>query len=96
MMNAPQDIQLNIAHRAKARRLSLNLSQKTLSERSGVSYGTLKKFEQTGLISLKSLLSLSVTLNALDDFENLFINKQQYPETMDELLKQKTRQRGRQ
>jgi transcriptional regulator with XRE-family HTH domain len=96
MMNAPQDIQLNIARRAKARRLSLNLSQKTLSERSGVSYGTLKKFEQTGLISLKSLLSLSVTLNALDDFEKLFINKQQYPETMDELLKQKTRQRGRQ
>ncbi len=50
------EMALHLARQAQKKRLSLNFSQRTLAERSGVSYGVLKKFEQTGCISLESLL----------------------------------------
>jgi len=63
---------LHIAHQVQAKRLSLNFSQKTLSERSGVSLGVIKKFEHSGKISLESLLKLALVLDALNDFEFIF------------------------
>ena len=53
----PHDMADHIAKQAQAKRLSLNLSQKTLSERSCVRYGVIKKFERAGLISLDELLN---------------------------------------
>ena len=50
------------------------LSQQQLSERSGVSYGSLKRFESTGQISLLSLTKLAIALNCADDIRNLFTN----------------------
>ena len=47
---SPQDVVNRITEQVQARRLSLNFSQKTLSERSGVSLGVLKKFERSGKI----------------------------------------------
>lgn len=41
----PQEMSLKLAQKARDKRLALNLSQKTLAERSAVSYGVLKKFE---------------------------------------------------
>jgi transcriptional regulator with XRE-family HTH domain len=61
-----------IAQQARALRLELNWSQETLSKRSGVSYGSLKKFEQTGQISIDSLLKLAAVLGRLEDFKALF------------------------
>ncbi|MBY0545557.1 MAG: helix-turn-helix domain-containing protein [Gammaproteobacteria bacterium] len=93
----PHEVATQLAERAQAKRLVLNLSQKTLSERSGVSFGVIKKFERTGKISLESLLRLAWILDALDDFNALF--KPAPPESflsLDELLKAKTsRKRGR-
>jgi len=45
-MKSPFEMAKEIADKAQEKRLKLNLSQQTLSEKSGVSYGTLKKFEQ--------------------------------------------------
>ncbi len=93
----PYEMRGYIAQQAQAKRLTLNLSQKTLAEHSGVSFGTLKKFEQTGKISLESLLKLALVLESLPAFEELFNKKS--PEqfsSLDELLKDKTRKRGRQ
>ena len=95
-INTPFQTGQNIAKQARARRLSLNLSQKTLSERAGVSYSTLKKFEQTGKISLESLLKIALVLDELDYFDTLFANKpDKLPNSLDELLAQNTRMRGR-
>ena len=96
MFYSPYEIALRIARAAQQRRLALNFSQKTLSERSGVSLGVLKKFEITGKISLGSLLQIAVVLDALNEFMALFPEKspQQY-RTMSELLKDKVRKRGR-
>ncbi|MDL2307122.1 helix-turn-helix transcriptional regulator [Desulfovibrio sp. OttesenSCG-928-C06] len=57
----PKDIRIRIASKAKARRLFLNISQKELADRSGVSLGSIKRFESNGQISLSSLLELAFT-----------------------------------
>jgi len=95
-MMTPSEMQKRLASRVRDLRLELNLSQYTLSERSGVSYGSLKKFEQTGQISLASLLKLAVILECLDDFKRLFALKS--PEeslSLDDLLENGKRKRGR-
>ncbi|MBP9726312.1 MAG: helix-turn-helix transcriptional regulator [Gammaproteobacteria bacterium] len=80
----------------KKKRLSLNFSQRTLAERSGVSYGVLKKFEQTGCISLESLLKIALILESLSEFETLFKSKPAEEfKTLDELIHDKKRKRGR-
>lgn len=92
-----EEVARHIAASAKEKRLALDLSQCSLSERSGVSLGVLKKFERTGKISLESLLKLALALGSLSDFIEVF--KQITPEelpALDDLLKQKTRKRGRQ
>ena len=47
------------------------MSQKELSERSGVAYASIRKFESTGIISLESLLKICETLKRLRDFESI-------------------------
>lgn len=90
----PSEAATLLAQRVQELRLSQNLSQKTLANRSGVSYGTIKRFEQTGKISLESLLKLSLILGVLDEFSSLFIAKQK-PKSMKELLGLNKRKRGR-
>ena len=58
-----------IALRHKALRKQAGFSQCELAKRSGVSLGSLKRFELTGQISLESLLKLTDVLNRLNDFE---------------------------
>ena len=62
--------------RVKARRKELKISQKDLATQAGVSYGSIKRFEQTGEISFASLLRIARVLNALDEFDGLFQRKQ--------------------
>jgi len=92
----PHEMATTIARQAQAKRLSLNLSQKTLSERSGVSFGVLKKFERTGKISLESLLKIALVLSSLAEFQGLFKETSSENFTsLDELLKDTKRKRGR-
>ena len=56
----------------RARRKEAHLSQAQLSRLSGVSLGSLKRFEQTGEISLSSLTALSVALQCEDELSSLF------------------------
>ncbi|HEX7386118.1 MAG TPA: helix-turn-helix transcriptional regulator [Castellaniella sp.] len=87
------DIAPNIAAAARARRLAADLSRKSLSARSGVPEGTIKRFETTGAIALKSLLKLARALGCLDEFKALFPPPTE-PVRLDEILKP-ARQRGR-
>lgn len=61
-----------LALRLKNIRKRRGLSQQQLSERSGVSYGSLKRFESTGQISLLSLTKLAIALNCAEDIRKLF------------------------
>jgi transcriptional regulator with XRE-family HTH domain len=68
----PYDFLQDIALRHKALRKQAGFSQSELAKRSGVSLGSLKRFELTGQISLESLLQLADVLNRLNDFEAIF------------------------
>ena len=86
----PKDIRLDIAERFKRVRLDRNMSQAQLAERSGVSLGSLRRFESEGEISLKSLVLLAIALNRAQDFEKLF-----YTELKIDLFKPQPKQRHR-
>ncbi|MGL4950644.1 MAG: helix-turn-helix domain-containing protein [Mycoplasma sp.] len=62
----------NLVDRFIKRRKESKISQKDLSKTSGVSYGSLRRFENTGEISLKSLIKLMRCLGYLEDLELLF------------------------
>ncbi|MHB1565062.1 MAG: helix-turn-helix domain-containing protein [Leptospirillum sp.] len=70
-----KEILLKIAKDIKAIRVKMNLTQMELSNRSGVSHGTLKKFEQSGQISLKNLVKLAFVLNKNDELASIFETK---------------------
>ncbi|EGF91429.1 helix-turn-helix family protein [Asticcacaulis biprosthecium C19] len=64
----PNDVLTEICQGFKALRLESGLTQEGLARRSGVSLGSLKRFETTGQINFESLLRLALVLGRLDDF----------------------------
>lgn len=66
----------NLVNRVTARRKELKITQKDLAFKSGVSYESIRRFETTGEISLKSLIQIAKVLNSLEDFNKLFIHTQ--------------------
>ena len=48
------------------------LTQAELAERSGISLGSLRRFETTGEISLRAFLELALILGELKEFSSLF------------------------
>ena len=90
-----QEVRIEIAGRFKARRLDLNLTQRELAARSGVTFSSLKRFEREGLIALDSLLNLALVLNCLDDFDKLAVERQPIPaaHSLDALLATPARRR---
>lgn len=67
-----QSVVNGIVERMKRRRKQMKLSQRQLSQKSGVTYSSLRRFETTGEISLSSLLKIAHALDALKDFESIF------------------------
>ena len=67
-----QSVVNGIVERMKRIRKQMQLSQRQLSQKSGVTYSSLRRFETTGEISLSSLLKIAHALDALKDFESIF------------------------
>ena len=70
----PAEINKQIAERLRNIRRRRKISQKKPSEKSGVSLGSLKRFESTGNISLISLTKLAYALDLENELETLFEN----------------------
>lgn len=68
----PEEINLIVAANVRRVRKRRGISQQKLSELTGVSYGSIKRFEMTGNISLLSLTKIAVQLDAVDDIKSLF------------------------
>ena len=66
------EIDKDLAGRIAKLRKRKKLSQSALAEKSGVSFGSLKRFEQTGDISLQSLTKLAIALGIEDELDQLF------------------------
>lgn len=68
----PMEINRLIASRVREIRKRRKLSQEKLSEKSGVSLGSVKRFESSGEISLISLTKIAIALDMEHDLETLF------------------------
>lgn len=70
----PDEINKEIAARVRTVRKRRKISQVKLSEKSGVSLGSVKRFESTGEISLLSLTKIAIALNVEQELKQLFSN----------------------
>ena len=70
----PDEINRGIASRLRAVRKRRKISQARLSEKSGVSLGSVKRFESTGEISLVSLTKIAIALGVENELKQLFSN----------------------
>ena len=82
----PNDIMDELKIKFKTRRKSLKLSQIELSKKTDVSLGSLKRFEQSGQISLESLLKVAFVLECLGDFDGVCCGQEKKFESIDEIL----------
>lgn len=92
-MNSPSDIIRGLSERMKRRRIENGLTQRELAARSNVSYGSLRLFEESGKISLESLVKIAFALEAEAEFERLFLSR--LPQTIDEVVDRPLKQRVR-
>ncbi|MDO4321070.1 MAG: helix-turn-helix transcriptional regulator [Lachnospiraceae bacterium] len=72
LQKTPGEIDKIIAERIRGIRKRRKISQKSLSERSGVSLGSVKRFEQSGEISLRSLTKIAIALGLDHELAQLF------------------------
>ena len=68
------EINNDIAQKIVRLRKRKKITQKQLAARSGVSLGSLKRFEQSGEISLQSLTKIAIVLDVENELEDLFNN----------------------
>ena len=68
------EINNDIAQKIVRLRKRKKITQEQLAARSGVSLGSLKRFEQNGEISLQSLTKIAIALDVENELEDLFNN----------------------
>ena len=67
-----EELDQKLAARVRNIRKRRSISQQKLSDLSGVSYGSIKRFETTGQISLLSLTKIALALDMADELRNIF------------------------
>lgn len=67
-----EEMDNNLARRFQKIRKRRSVSQEKLSSISGVSYGSIKRFETTGKISLLALTKLAIAMDCEDEIRNMF------------------------
>lgn len=71
----PNEIAKSLADKIKEHRKKLKISQEVLAQKSGVSLGSIKRFETKYEISLQSFIKIAIALDLDNDLENLFTQK---------------------
>ena len=81
----PNEIAKNLADKIKEHRKKLKISQEVLAQKSGVSLGSIKRFETKYEISLQSFIKIAIALDLDSDLESLFTTK--IYSSIDEVIK---------
>jgi len=82
----PSQMQEELKVKFRAKRKALKLTQEELAIKSGVSLGSIKRFESSGQISLESLLKVALVLECLGDFEGVCQQREELPESIEDLI----------
>lgn len=67
-----EELDQKLAQRVRNIRKRRSISQEKLASMSGVSYGSIKRFEMTGMISLLSLTKIAMALDMADELRDIF------------------------
>ena len=67
-----EELDKNLALRVRKIRKRRKISQQKLADLSGVSYGSIKRFETTGQISLLSLTRIATALDVVNELREIF------------------------
>ena len=67
-----EELDQKLAVRIRNIRKRRSISQQKLADMSGVSYGSIKRFETTGQISLVSLTRIAMALGIADELRTIF------------------------
>jgi len=84
--SSPSELMDTLKTKFRQRRKALGYTQPELSSRSGVSLGSLKRFENSGQISLESLLKLAFVLECLGDFGSLCDKEEESYGSIEEIV----------
>lgn len=68
----PEELDQKLAQRVRKIRKRRSITQEKLASISGVSYGSIKRFETTGQISLLSLTKIAIALDLAGELRNIF------------------------
>ncbi|MBL0701200.1 MAG: helix-turn-helix transcriptional regulator, partial [Desulfosarcina sp.] len=72
-LTTPEETSKNLSIRLKELRLLKKWKRSTLAKRSGVTESSLKRFEQTGKVSMENFLKLVFALGRLNEIDALLI-----------------------
>lgn len=92
-MSSPAEVMADLAERAKRRRIDSDLTQRELAAKAGISYSSLRIFEDTGKASLETVVRIAFVLGAEAEFGQLFPSMA--PRTIDNVVDRPLRQRVR-
>ena len=72
MWETAEELDKKLARRVRNIRKRRSISQEKLAQMSGVSYGSIKRFEASGQISLISLTKIAMALEIADELRTIF------------------------
>ncbi len=67
-----EELDKNLALRVRKIRKRRKISQQKLADLSGVSYGSIKRFDTSGQSSLLALTKIAMALDMADELRNIF------------------------
>jgi transcriptional regulator with XRE-family HTH domain len=85
ILETPYEMAVDAATRFRKVRTSKKVTMKELSQRSGVPYSTIRRFESTGEISFLSLIKIASALGEDREITGLFADT--VPQTIEEVIR---------
>lgn len=91
-LKTPYEMAVDVAERFRHIRKAKKITIKSLSEKSGVPYSTVRRFESTGEIGFTSFVKLVSAINEDDQITSLFTGK--VPGSLEEVINENRRKAG--
>ena len=85
MLETPYDMVIGVAERFRNIRTRKKITMKVLSEKSGVPYSTIRRFESTGEISFLSLVKITSAIG--EDSQITMLFSESVPASIEEIIR---------
>jgi transcriptional regulator with XRE-family HTH domain len=94
IFKSPPEILLELSGLIRKRRVSEELTQQSLAKRANVSVSSIRKYEQTGHISMESFIKIAYVLDLTDALLQAIEVKTNNPKSIDEILKSQRKEKS--